>query len=390
MKVSVVMDGRFEWANGNAYSSHMAYYPFAERLLSVFDEVEICARAYDIISPTGKPVAGPGASFVRLGNYRGARSFVRQLPRLTRSLWRLAGSSSPVLAYLPGTLPLMFGFMRLVRGKELYSLVVADPADQLQSGALRHPLRGIARITFISSLRYLLSRSSGAMYVTRTYLQCRYPITKGEAFATSDVLIRESDLGLPRPASDFRHAPIKLIYVAMMAQDYKGHDDLLHAVAKVRAAGTDVRLKLVGDGPLRPKIEALARDAGIADLVTFTGKISHGSQMMEQLDSSDIFVMTSRAEGLPRAMVEAMARGLPVISTNVGGVSELVSEYFTVAPNNPAAFADKLVSIASMPDCLSRASAKNLEVAKYYLDHKVDQRIKLFYRFIVGNARSAT
>lgn len=388
MNITIVMDGRFEWADGTAYSSHMAYHPFVERFLRVFDTANICARAYDVLAPTGAPVSGPGATFLRLGNYRGAKLFVRQLPGLLRSLWRLSGSSDPVLAYLPGTLPIIFGFMRLARGRRLYSLMVADPADQLQKGALQHPLRRVARFTFIWSVRFILRHSSGAMYVTKHYLQQKYPVSKGKQFATSDVFIREEELATARSPSDFEHSPKILTYVAMMAQDYKGHDDLIRALRIARESGADVRLKLIGDGPLRPKIEAMAKDEGIADLVEFKGKVAHGHDMTHELDASDLFVMTSRAEGLPRAMVEAMARGVPAISTNVGGVPELISAECIVAPNDPGAFANKINEVIADADRLSLLSSQNVAAAKDYTSEKVDQRIQRFYRFIRQETQS--
>lgn len=387
MNITIIMDGRFEWINDTAYSSHMAYRPFVERFLRVFDTVHVCARAYDVPCPTGAPVAGPRASFIRLGNYRGATLFIRQLPKLLRTLWQISGSPDPVLAYLPGTLPIICSFMRLARGRQVFCLVVADPADQLQKGALQHPLRRFARSTFIKSLRFLLRHSSGAMYVTKNYLQEQYPAPEGKRFATSDVFIREEDITIPRPKSAFEHSPKVLIYVAMMAQGYKGHDDLINAFQVARSSGADIRLKLVGDGPLRPEIEAMAADAGVSEFVEFKGKVAHGNDMTSELDTSDVFVMTSRAEGLPRAMVEAMARGMPVIATNVGGVPELISDNCIVKVNDHKAFARKIVEMIDDSSQLSRLSNQNIATAKDYTSDKVDDRIQNFYQFIYREAQ---
>jgi hypothetical protein len=91
--------------------------------------------------------------------------------------------------------------MRLLRGKPLYSLVVADPADQLGAGALDHPLRRVAQASFVRLLKALLWRSHSAMYVTRFHLQKHYPLKAGrEGFATSDVYIPD-DVFLPAPRS---------------------------------------------------------------------------------------------------------------------------------------------------------------------------------------------
>lgn len=384
MKLAIVMDGRFEWHNGQPYSSHMAFDPFVTRFLKVFDEVEIYARAYDIAVPTGKSVTGPGASFVRLGDYRGFRQFLRQLFTIVPMLFRLASRPEPVIAYLPGTLPLMFAIMRLMMGRPIHSLVVADPADQLSSTSLRHPLRVFARAAFIRLLKFVLCRSCSAMFVTKAYLQSRYPVgPHARTFATSDVYIPPDAFALsPRIARPTPRGPKSLIYVAMMAQAYKGHDDLISAFALAKLTFPDIHLKLVGDGPLRGSIEQLVKDFELSESVEFTGKLGHGKPLIEALDNADLFVMSSRAEGLPRVLVEAMARGLPVVSTNVGGISELLEPQYLVEPDKPRELANLITSVLQNSEELSAMSRKNLTVAQNFRSDIIEESIIGFYSHI--------
>jgi glycosyltransferase involved in cell wall biosynthesis len=183
-----------------------------------------------------------------------------------------------------------------------------------------------------------------------------------------------------------RAQPKTLIYVAMMAQGYKAHDDLIKALAMARQQMPDLRLVLVGDGPLRPQLEAQAREAGVADAITFAGKLTHGAGMTEALDGADLFVMPSRAEGLPRALVEAMARALPAFSTDVGGVGELLPPEYLVQPNDPALFARRLVELVSDPNQLAAMSAQNLETAHQYGVAETTGRMIAFYRHIRSEA----
>lgn len=384
MKLVIVMDGRFDWHDDMPKSSHMTYAPFVERFLKVFDGVEISARAYKVAQSGGEAVTGPRASFIKLGDYRGFRQFAKQVPGMLAKLWQLAGRKEPVLAYLPGTLPTIFGFMRVLRGRPLFALVVADPADQLGAGAMHHPLRRPVRALFIRSLRYLLQRSSAAMYVTRSYLQKRYPVASDAAgFATSDVFLPDSAfVKEARGADSFRSPRKTLVYVAMMAQAYKGHDILLHAVKRCRDQGIDVGVTLVGDGPLRPSLEALAADLGISESVTFAGKVRHGADLSRHLDGAHLFVMPSRAEGLPRALVEAMARGLPAISTEVGGVSELLGPQCLVQPEDVEGLALKLEQVLPSAETLASMSAANLAVARDYSAERVEARMIEFYSHV--------
>ena len=99
----------------------------------------------------------------------------------------------------------------------------------------------------------------------------------------------------------------------------KGHDVLLDAMVDLPRAV----LVIAGDGPLRADLEARAEAAGIADRVRFLGHLSDVSTL---LDDADVFALMSRNEGLPLAIVEAMAAGLPVVATRVGGTAELVKD----------------------------------------------------------------
>jgi len=99
---------------------------------------------------------------------------------------------------------------------------------------------------------------------------------------------------------------------------FKDHETLVRAFAQVEAPA---RLKLVGDGPTRPDIERLISQLGIGDRVQMLGD---REDVAEQLCSSDIFALASHTEHLPISILEAMRSGLPIIASNVGGVSEQV------------------------------------------------------------------
>lgn len=98
---------------------------------------------------------------------------------------------------------------------------------------------------------------------------------------------------------------------------------LVEAVARLRREGRDVPLVLVGDGELRDAVEQAARDGGVEDLVTITGWASE-QEVRRHLAAASVMAMPSLAEGLPVAIMEAMALGRPVISTYIAGIPELV------------------------------------------------------------------
>ena len=101
--------------------------------------------------------------------------------------------------------------------------------------------------------------------------------------------------------------------------------------------GLDVRLTLIGDGKFREPLESLAGELHVAERVTWLGQLPAGEAIRRELDEADLFVLPSRTEGLPRAVVEAMARGLPCIASRVGGIPELLADENLIAAGDVAA-----------------------------------------------------
>lgn len=138
--------------------------------------------------------------------------------------------------------------------------------------------------------------------------------------------------------------PVVLTVARLEAQ--KGLHDLIDAAQRVPGA----LFVIAGDGPDRPRLEARARSQGIGDRVRFLG---YRDDIPELLASSDVFVMPSLYEGLPLAVMEAMAAGTPVIATAIGGTDELVADGETgvlVPPADPPALAVALRTLLDDPD----------------------------------------
>lgn len=105
----------------------------------------------------------------------------------------------------------------------------------------------------------------------------------------------------------------------------KGQAGLLEAFAELRGRHRDLELRLVGSGPDRQALEALAADLGVSDRITFLGRLTETDTLAE-IARSDILVLPSFMEGLPIVLMEAMALGVPVVASRVAGIPELVAD----------------------------------------------------------------
>ena len=129
-------------------------------------------------------------------------------------------------------------------------------------------------------------------------------------------------------------------------------------------------------------MQTLAAEKGINKRVTFCGYLSTREQVIEQLDQGDLFVLPSYQEGLPKAMIEAMARGLPCIGSNVGGIPELLPEEDMVNPGCHIALAHKIREVVTNPYRLATMSISNLEKAKNYREDILQKRRIKFYNHV--------
>jgi L-malate glycosyltransferase len=139
-----------------------------------------------------------------------------------------------------------------------------------------------------------------------------------------------------------------LIAVIANLWPVKGHRTLLEAIAVVRRERPDARFALVGDGPEREYLQRRCAELGLGESVALLGTRYDVPAILARADAA---CLPSLAEGLPNAVMEAMAARLPVVASAVGGVPELVNEEngFTVPPQDPQALAARLLELLNNP-----------------------------------------
>ena len=286
-----------------------------ESYLEVFDDVTLI----------GRDVGEGDASGSIISNLR-----VRVVPSDCRSIggivrlmaWIRRESRKSNVFVVCGRLPSLeglFGLLATPRNTVSVAEVVGDAYESVRnrsSGASRHLASTIHKAT-----RICVRLCDGACYVTSSYLQGRYP-NGGITFNCSDVNLRPflSWEHQVRPCSD---GSWRLGLIGEVATSLKGVDIAIGAVGRLVSEGWVVSLSVVGRGDVG-RWQKLADSQGILPLVSFEGVLPH-EKFPEWFETIDLYIQPSRQEGLPRALVEAMAIGMPCVGAEVGGIPELLT-----------------------------------------------------------------
>jgi glycosyltransferase involved in cell wall biosynthesis len=166
----------------------------------------------------------------------------------------------------------------------------------------------------------------------------------------------------PKPSPG---TPARVIMVARISPE-KGHIVLVDAMRLLVDRGVPVVAEIVGDGAFRPEVEAHIAGVGLGSHVTLTGEL-HSDEVAARLREADLFCLPSFFEGIPISIMEAMATGLPVVATAVGGIPELVIDRrtgFLIPAGRADALADAIAAFVADPALRGRLAQAGRELVE--------------------------
>jgi glycosyltransferase involved in cell wall biosynthesis len=165
----------------------------------------------------------------------------------------------------------------------------------------------------------------------------------------------------------------------------KGHADLLDAVPLILNGTPGARFVVVGDGPEAATLARRARSLGIADRVEMRGMVLEGARLLSQMS---LFVLPSHVEGMSNALLEAMAAGLPVVATDVGGNGEVVVAGQTgllVPPGDREALAEAVLLLLKDPErARAMGAAGRVRVRQHFTVERMVDRLQSLYASALG------
>jgi glycosyltransferase involved in cell wall biosynthesis len=384
MRVLIANEAHFcRGPGGRVWANGPETYAFWQAYRTVFEQVFVLARVgTDSSSPGSRLADGEGVAFAALDDYCGPwqylarRSSLRQ--QVSAAVAEHAACGSAFLLRVPGAVAYL-AWDEIRRRRLRYAVeVLGDPQESLRqapgSWALAAPL---ARRWSRRRLTEVVSRAPLACYVTASALQQRYPaggaqltcpdvrlngLASASQMAARRVRLREAASG---------RRPWQLGLLGSLEQLYKGPDVALRAVACCVRRGWNLRLALAGEGRCRRYLDRLAAGLGLAGRVDFLGALPPGPAVDQYLDRLDLYLQPSRTEGLPRALVEAMARGCPAIGSAAGGIPELLDAEALVPPGQAAALSVRIETFLESAVQLQAMAEQNRVRAERYLEARL-------------------
>lgn len=393
MKLLFVQEAVYLEYDGELYSSRINYETYWNRFLQHFDGVTVVARAKQVNElPIGYfKSTGDKVRFVALNYYNGLLGFYKQKKFLLDKINHAVANHSAFVLRIPG--PIGALAYKVLKRKNLKYVVevVGDPFEVASSLPLFFPLRFIYKISGYHEMKKIVGNAAAAIYVTEHTLQSRYPINNNAFEGTSsNVIIKDEYLlndtserkrkiiSLQTRLHNKNAARVKIGTVGML-YSIKSPLEIVQSASLMINAGLNIEVNFVGEGPLLNDIQKLAKQLNIEDRINCVGVLPSGQAVFNFLDTLDLYIQFSKTEGLPRAMVEAMARGCPVIASKVGGIPELISEDLLVKSGDYKALFKKVSWLLNNTSKIDKAIDDNICTAKKFLDTQLSAKRFSFY-----------
>lgn len=365
MDLTYIMEYRFRSSADGAVWTDTSYdYSYWKRYLRTFDKVNIVARVLpEPPLQNWRKVDGAGVTVTPVPHYLGPAEYCLRAKEIHATIRSALQLQTAVILRTPSQLCIAASMLLRQKGIPYGVEVVGDPFEAL--GVTEHPLRSFFQWWYARHQRLQCTHAATACFVSRQ-LRLKYPPGPETSFIDCSDVILSADAFRGSPRRWENRSPARLVTVATLSQVYKGIDRLLKAMAQCAAAGYLLQLTIVGDGKYRSYLERMAMNLKLSTQVRFTGSLLSGPPVQAELDAADLFVLPSLTEGTPRALLEAMARGLPCLASAVGGIPSILAAEDLVPPGNVAALASKICGVLDHPARLQEMSRRNLLTAANY------------------------
>jgi phosphatidyl-myo-inositol dimannoside synthase len=316
-------------ADGSLWESEGSFARYVDSLAPYFDQVILSVPVFDQPQPSGSRVRSSNVSLAPLPYFPGPRQFYPRLPAMLGRLRAWVDQCDVIHLRVPSPAAIFAFQAARARHKPVFLLVVGDYAALLPHLGYRGVKKALfgAYVGFEEwALRHMTTRA--LTFANGAALREKHERQGARVIETRTTTLSSDDIATRADTCD--RLQIRLLTVSRI-DPRKGLRALPSLIAGLAAAGINAAsdiigppIGLIGDSE-RDAIQAAAIEAGVGDRVNLPGPIAL-DRLMAQYREYDLFVLPTRpGEGIPRVLLEAMAAGLPVVTTRVAGISSLIT-----------------------------------------------------------------
>ena len=285
----------------------------------------------------------------------------------------------------PGFFSYIIFFSCLLSRKKFFLEVVANPLQEAAYSSRFKALNWFLTLVLPAIFRLKLSLSQGASFVTKDEIQKEY--LSAESINLPKYRFHYSSINLTREffaqgkeieARDkAKNEVVKLLFVGVLDRPFKGLDVFINMLNNLPENFEGI---VLGDGKLLPNYKFVAKNLIDEGRIRFVGYVSDQQHKIKFYRDCTVFVLCSRREGLPRVLIEAMASGMPCISSRVSGVSELLDDSFVFPVDDISQALSKLYNVLNLN--LVEIGFQNRSIAKRYSLSVLEKKRIEFYKFV--------
>ncbi len=368
-------DGKQYWTDVQCDSR------FWERYLNIFEKVIVCARMSDIAQLENKAglrlSSRENVSFIALPEFRGPKGMLKHSGKIRKTVYEAAKKADKIIFRAPSPI-LLVAYKSIVKsGKPFAIELAANPETMYSKASVNHPLQPVIQHVNVRKVKKMCMEANGVSYVTSRVLQQLYPcrhIVEPDnksyfSGSYSTVSLTDEDYFFEEKsyssANKFANKDFNFLHVGSMTGMRKGQPVFLETVAKLREKGYKIKASLCGDGKNRGDFEQQAQDLGLKNCVTFTGMLN-AEEIRNKYRQSDILLLPTNGEGLPRAVIEAMSNGVLCFSSRVDGTVELLEDDCIASSNTADEYVKLIEKFLQNAQSFEDMRKKQFEISKKY------------------------
>lgn len=381
-KLLISCDDYIFRCEGKYYFKNQEWHDFYQRYLRVFEYLKICNRVIDEpnLRKNRVLVDESRIDIHPLPIFHGPVQYAKVYLATGRAMKAAVDGCDAAVLRLPSTVAQRLSKQVIKAGIPFATEIVFDAKDGADTS--KNLLEKILWRIINHQMRATCARADGVSCVTAKYLQQHYYSMKPNHFVAnySTLALDKDFFSAPRHYPNKSVLSIAHVDLQIGLHSRKGTDIVIRALEKLKKRGIIVNVNFAGDDwdNSTEKILSYAKDHGVEGQVACIGFLSR-QQLNEFLNNSDLFVLPTKAEGLPRVIIEAIAKGLPTVTTPVSGNPELIPAQYLVGFNDVNTLAERIEELVTNKEAYEKASKENYEHSLRYEASILQSRRDDFY-----------